>query len=184
LNTSNSENELMTAAHDLFRPNGLKLLLTATLIVPVFFALVLVTGFPYDDMVLPAAITVVVSYAAASVIDISVQSRTAKIVIASVAAIVSIVLGYILVRGMTMVCDPVHDPGRTVCDPVHSPVQTTAVPTVITTAQPATTTPVICDPVHEPNSCGEACRDALSTTGIATGIVEQKLGECLQNWNR
>ena len=44
----------MSRAHDLFRPNGLKLLLAATLAIPVFFVLVLVTGFPYNNLVFPA----------------------------------------------------------------------------------------------------------------------------------
>ena len=113
----------MSRAHDLFRPNGLKLLLAATLLVPVFFVIVLVNGFPYSDMIFPAAITVVISYVAACVIDDAVQSRSVKIAIASVAALVSIILGSILVRSMTMVCDPVHDPGHIVCDPVHVPEQ-------------------------------------------------------------
>jgi hypothetical protein len=171
----------MSRAHDLFRPNGLKLLLALTLLVPVYFVLVLVIGFPYRDMVFPAAITVFVSYGAACVLDDVIQSRTLKIAIASVAAIVSIILGYILVRSMTMVCDPVHDPGM-VCDPVHLP-ETTA-PTVIATTGPTTTPPMIFDPVHEPNSCGEACRNALDHATGTTEIVAQKLDECLQNCNR
>jgi hypothetical protein len=179
----------MTAAYDLFRPNGLKLLLAATLIVPVFFVIVLASSFSHSDMVLPAAIAIVISYLAACVIDQTVQSRTVKIAIASVAALVSIILGYLIIRGMTMVCDPVHEPGRVVCDPVHvpettpvAPVQTvTRAPTVITTVQPAPTTPMIFDPVHEPNSCGPVCGLA---PGITAGIVEQKLDECLKNCNR
>jgi hypothetical protein len=171
----------MSRANDLFRPNGLKLLLALTLLVPVFFVLALVTAFPYSDMLLPAAITVFISYGAACVIDGAIQSRTVKITIASVAAIASIILGYILVRSMTMVCDPVHDPGM-VCDPVHLP-ETTA-PTLIATTGTTTTPPMIFDPVHEPNSCGQACRDALDHATGTTGIVAQKLEECLQNCNR
>jgi hypothetical protein len=172
----------MTRAHDLFRPNGLKLLLALTLLVPVWFALTLVNGYPYGNPVFPAALTLVLAYAAACVVDDLVQSRTIKILIASVAAIVSILLGYIMVRSMTMVCDPVHDPGGMVCDPVHIP-DTTA-PVVITTSGPGTTTPMIFDPVHEPGSCSQACRDAV---GHATGtaeIVAQKLDECLRSCGR
>ena len=184
LNTSNSEYEIMTSAYNPFRPNGLKLLLAFTLLVPVFFfGIVLVTGFPYNNMVFPAAITIVISYVAACVLDEVIQSRTIKILIASVAALVSIILGYILVRSMTMVCDPVHDPGHIICDPVHLPETTTA-PTIITTVQPTATTPMIFDPVHEPNSCGQACRDALGNAAGTTEIVAQKLDECLQNCYR
>ena len=179
----------MTRAYDLFRPNGLKLVLAATLLVPVFFMIVLVNGFPYSDMVFPAAITIVISYAAACVLDNVIQSRTIKIAIASVAALVSIILGSIIVRSMTMVCDPVHDPGGMVCDPVHipetttiTPMQTvTTVPTVITTAQPTPTTPMIFDPVHEPGGSGPGYGVLSGTT---TGIVAQKLDECLRNCNR
>jgi hypothetical protein len=171
----------MTAAHDLFRPNGLKLLLLATLLIPVFFLIVLVTGFPYRDLIFPAAITLVVSYVAACVIDQTVQSRSIKIAIASVAALFSIILGSILVRSMHMVCDPVHDPGHIVCDPVHVPEPPSAVPTVITTVHPTTTTPMIFDPVHEPGSSGPGYGVVSGTT---TGIVAQKLDECLKNCNR
>ena len=169
----------MTRAHDLFRPNGLKLVLAATLLVPVFFFIVLINGFPYSDMVFPAAITVVISYAAACVLDDLIQSRTIKIAIASVAALVSIILGSVIVRSMTMVCDPVHDPGGIVCDPVHIPETTpvTPGPTVITTAQPHPTTPMIFDPVHEPGAGGPGYGVLSGTT---TGIVAQKLDECLK----
>lgn len=176
LNTHQSDYEIMSRAHDLFRPDELKILLAATLIVPVFFLIVLVTGYPYSDMVFPAAITFVISYVAACVIDDAIQSRTTKILIASVAAVVSIILGYILIRSMTMVCDPVHDPGHIVCDPVHTPEPATTVPTVIATVQPPSTPPMIFDPVHEPNSCGgDVCQ---VTPGIITGIVAEKLDEC------
>jgi len=138
----------MSRAHDLFRPNGLKLLLAVTLLVPGFFSLVLVNGFPYNDLIFPSVITMVICYVAACVIDDAIKSRPVKIAIASIAALVSIILGSILVRSMTMVCDPVHDPG------------------------------MICDPVHEPDSCsGDICEFA---PGITTGIVLQKLDECLK----
>jgi hypothetical protein len=168
----------MTSAFDLFRPNGLKLLLALTLLVPVFFfGIVLVTGFPYSNIVFPAAITIVISYVAACVLDEVIQSRTIKILIASVAALVSIILGYILVRSMIMVCDPVHDPGRIICDPVHLPETTTA-PTVIATVQPTATTPMIFDPVHEPGSSGT---EYVVVSGTTTAIAAQKLDECLKN---
>jgi hypothetical protein len=169
----------MSRAHDLFRPNRLKLLLAATLIIPVFFILVLVTGFPYNDMIFPAVITVVISYVIACVTDDAVQSRTLKIAIASVAALVSIILGSLLIRSMTIICDPVHDPGM-VCDPVHIPETTE--PAVITTVRPVGTTPMICDPVHEPGSCsGDVCG---VVPGVATGIVAEKLEECRKKVGR
>ena len=122
-------------------------------------------------------ITMVISYVAACVIDDAIRSRPVKIAIASGAALVSIILGSILVRGMTMVCDPVHDPGM-VCDPVHTPEPATGAPSIIATVQPAKTTPVIFDPVHEPDSCsGDICE---FVPGVTTGIVAQKLDECLK----
>lgn len=175
----------MSRAYDLFRPNRLKLLLAGTLLVPVFFAIVLINGFPYSDLVFPSALTVVISYAAACVIDDAVQSRTVKIAIASVAALVSIILGSVLVRSMTMVCDPVHDPGHVVCDPVHVPETTTAAPTVIATVQHPSTTPMIFDPVHEPGACsGDVCKIAPDHATGTRELVAQKLEECLQNCNR
>jgi hypothetical protein len=169
----------MSRAHDLFRPNRLKLLLAATLIIPVFFILVLVDGFPYNNMLFPAAITMVISYATACVIDDVVKSRTLKIAIASVAALVSIVLGSLLVRSMTIICDPVHDPGM-VCDPVHIPEPSE--PTIIATVRPGETTPMIFDPVHEPGSCSsDVCSIA---PGVVTGIVTEKLDECRKKMGR
>jgi len=166
----------MTRAHDLFRPDRMKLVLAVTLIVPVFFIIFAVAGFPYSDLLFMAAITVVISYLAACVIDDLVTSRKVKIAIASAAAVISIVLGYILVRSMTMVCDPVHEPGGIVCDPVHTPSPSTPAPTVITTVRPVTTTPIICDPVHVPGSSGGDVSPL--TPGIVSGIVAEKLDEC------
>jgi hypothetical protein len=169
----------MSRAHDLFRPDGLKLLLTATLMIPVFFVLVLASGFPSDNLLFPAVITAVISYGAACVIDEVVQSRALKIAIASIAALVSIILGSILIRSMTVICDPVHDPGM-VCDPVHVPESPE--PTVIATLGPARTTPMIFDPVHEPGGCsGDVCTIA---PGIVTGIVAEKLEECKKKIGR
>ena len=164
----------MSRAHDLFQPNGLKLVLAATLLVPCYFVIVLVNGYPYNDLTFPVVITMVISYVAACVIDDAIRSRPVKIAIASGAALVSIILGSILVRGMTMVCDPVHDPGM-VCDPVHIPEPA---PAVITTVQPDETTPMIFDPVHKPDSCS---RDVCEfVPGITSGVVAQKLDECLK----
>jgi hypothetical protein len=165
----------MTGALNFLRPNRLKLILAATLIVPTLFCVLLITGFSLWEPVVPVVIALVIGSLAACVIDYLVQSRTLKIAIASVAALVSIILGYLMVRSMTMVCDPVHDPGM-VCDPVHIPDTTTTAPTVIATVQPPSTSPMIFDPVHEPNSCGgDVCQVA---PGIATGIVAEKLDEC------
>ena len=188
----------MTGVMDFFRPNGLKLLLGITLIVPALFVVLLDNRFSLYNPVVPVLIAIVVGYMAACVIDEVIQSRTTKIAVASVAAIVSIILGYILVRSMTMVCDPVHDPGHIVCDPVHVPESpttaptvvhtvrptSTTVPTVIHTVRPTSTTPMICDPVHVPGGYSQACRDALSNAAGTTEIVAQKLDECLQNCNR
>ena len=167
----------MSRAYDLFRPNGLKLLLAVTLLVPGFFLLVLVNGFPHNNLIFPSVITMVICYVAACVIDDAIKSRPVKIAIATIAALVSIILGSILVRSMTMVCDPVHDPGM-ICDPVHIPQPATDAPAVIATVQPAKTTPMIFAPVHEPDSCsGDICESA---PGITTGIVAQKPDECLK----
>jgi len=203
----------MTGVMDFFRPNGLKLLLGITLIVPALFVVLLDNRFSLYNPVVPVLIAIVVGYMAACVLDEVIQSRAIKILIASVAAIISIILGYILIRSMTMVCDPVHDPGHIVCDPVHTPAPHTTTPTVIHTVRPTTTTPmifdpvhtpaphttaptvihtvmptrttpVICDPVHVPGGCAQACRDALSNAAGTTDIVAQKLDECLQNCYR
>ena len=165
----------MTGALDFLRPNRLKLILAATLIVPALSLVLLVTGLSLWEPAVPVVIAIVIGYAAACVLDVVVQSRALKIAIASVAALVSIILGSLMIRSMTMVCDPVHDPGM-VCDPVHIPDTTTTAPTVIATVQPPSTSPMIFDPVHEPNSCGgDVCQVA---PGIATGIVADKLDEC------
>lgn len=95
----------MSRAYDLFRPNGLKLVLAGTLLVPGFFLLVPVNGFPYNDLSFPAVMTMVICYVAACVIDDAIKSRPVKIAIASAAALVSLILGSILVWSMTMVCD-------------------------------------------------------------------------------
>jgi hypothetical protein len=169
----------MTSAPDFLRRNGLKLLLAVTLVVPALFVVLLVSGFSLWEPAAPVAIAIVAAGAAAVLIDRLVQSRTAKIAIASVAALASIVLGSILVRSMTMVCDPVHDPGM-VCDPVHIPETTTA-PTVIPTVQPTATRPLIFDPVHQPGG-SEPAIGVLS--GTTTGIVAEKLDECLKMCGR
>jgi hypothetical protein len=170
----------MTGALDLMRPNWLKLILAATLIIPALFLVLLVTGLSLWDPAVPVAIAIVIGYAAACVIDSLVQSRALKIAIASVAALVSIILGSLMVRSMTMICDPVHDPGM-VCDPVHIP-DTTTTPTIIATVQPVSTTPMIFDPVHEPGDCSS---DVCSVApGIVTGIVAKKLDECEKKCGR
>lgn len=163
----------MTGASEIMRPSGFRVILAATLVVPTLFCLMLVTGFNLDDPVLLVAVAIVIGYVAACIIDHGVQSRSIKIAIASVSALVSIILGSLIVRSMTMVCDPVHDPGM-VCDPVHVPE--TPEPTVIATVAPTGTTPMIFDPVHEPGGCsGDLC---TVVPGVATGIVAEKLDEC------
>ena len=161
---------------DPVRPVGLKLVLALTLIIPALFLVLTATALTLDEPLLPVAIAVAVACSLAWAIDRFIRSRTTKIAIAAAAAIASILLGQILVRGMTLVCDPVHEPGI-VCDPVHVPDTTTA-PTVIATIQPSGTTPMIFDPVHEPGGCSdEICRVAPV---IAASVVEQKLEECLK----
>lgn len=165
----------MTGAPDFFQPDGQKLILAVTLIVPALFVVLLVTGFSLKDPVVPVAIAIAAACTAACIIDRLVRSRTIKIAVAAVAAILSIILGYILVRSMTIVCDPVHDPGHIVCDPVHTPGPATAAPTVIAPVRPTATTPMIFDPVHQPGSSG-AGYGILS--GTTTGIVAEKPDEC------
>lgn len=189
------------------RPSGLKVLLAVTLVVPAFFLIQIVPGFGLHDLLVPVILAIVLAYWVACMIDYLVQSRTTKIAIATVAAIVSIVLGYIFTQTMTMVCDPVHDPGGVVCDPVHIPTTTPAVinttvpsttnplifdpvhvptttPAVIATTGPTTTTPLIFDPVHEPGACSQVCHDTFSSTAGTSDIVAQKLEECLRNCGR
>jgi hypothetical protein len=169
----------MTDEPGFIRPNRTKLILAATLVVPSLFFVLIVTGFTLWDPLIPIAIAIVIAYASACVIDRLVENRTLKIAIASVAALVSIVIGSILVRSMTIICDPVHDPGM-VCDPVHIPETTE--PTVIATVRPLETTPMIFDPVHEPGSCSN---DVCSIVpGVVTGIVAEKLDECRKKIGR
>jgi hypothetical protein len=166
----------MSGASDFLRPNGFRLILAATLVVPALFLVLLVTGFTLWEPLVPFVIAIVIAYAVACVLDRVVQSRALKIAIASVAALTSIILGSLLVRSMTIICDPVHDPGM-VCDPVHIP--DTTEPTVIATVVPDGTTPMIFDPVHEPGGCsGDVCSVA---PGVVTGIVAEKLDECRKN---
>ncbi|NMB79169.1 MAG: hypothetical protein GYA23_08755 [Methanomicrobiales archaeon] len=164
---------------DLFSPNGTKLLLAGTLVIPFWFVLLIVTGLMIDMTIL-LVITLIISYVAGCVLDAAIESQTAKIAIASVAALISIVLGYLVYQSMTMICDPVHDPGGTICDPVHVPETPTGAPTVIETVQP-TPTEMIYDPVHQPNTCGPACGVAAGTT---TSVIAEKLDECRRKCDR
>ncbi|MFA5269067.1 MAG: hypothetical protein WC379_13950 [Methanoregula sp.] len=168
----------MSGASDFLRPSGFRLILAATLVIPTLFLVLIVSGFTMWDPLVPVGIAIVIGYAAACVIDRLVRNRALKIAIASVAALVSIILGSLLVRSMTIICDPVHDPGM-VCDPVHIPDTT---PTVIATVVPSETTPMIFDPVHEPGGCsGDVCSVA---PGVVTGIVAEKLDECRKKLSR
>lgn len=166
----------MTGICDFFRPNGLKVILALTFLVPVYVAIMLAAGFPYPDTVVAAALAVIISYGAACVLDCCIGSRTVKIAIAAVAGVLSIILGYLFTQTVHVVCDPVHDPGRIVCDPVHTPAPATTEPSVIATVRPVTTTPVICDPVHVPAGSGEDLSPV--TPGIVSGIAAGKLDEC------
>jgi hypothetical protein len=178
------------------RPNGLKVLLAITLMVPAFFIIQVVPGYSWDNLLIPVILAIVLAYWVACMIDYLVQSRTTKIAIATVAAIVSIVLGYIFTQTMTMVCDPVHIPTTTpaviattgptpttpmIFDPVHVPTTT---PAVIATTGPATISPMIFDPVHEPSSCEQACYDTFGKASHTSDVVTQKLIECLKNCGR
>jgi hypothetical protein len=100
----------MTDRQGFFWPSGLKIDMALTLMVPIFSVIFIVSGFEFNDVTFSIILTIAISYAASCVLDQTVKSRTVKIIIASVAALVSILLGYILVRGMIMVCDPVHTP--------------------------------------------------------------------------
>ena len=197
----------MTDLMELLWPNKLKVLLAVTLVVPAFFIIQVVPGYSRDNLLIPLILAIVLAYWVASFIDLFIESRTTKIAIATIAAIVSIVLGYLFTQATTMVCDPVHDPGGVVCDPVHVPTTTPAVvattgpttttpmifdpvhvptttPAVIATTGPTTTTPMIFDPVHEPSSCSQSCYDTFSTSTGPSDLVAQKLEECLRNCGR
>jgi hypothetical protein len=170
------EGDMMTAAKDLFRPNGLKILLALTLLLPILFLVMIFAGLLLYNPVILIILACVISYVVSSLVDHFIKSRTVKIIIASLAALISIVLGYVFVRSMMQVCDPVHTPQ--VFDPVHTPTQQ---PTVITPATTPSETPMIFDPVHVPNACEQACRDAVQNATNMTSLVAQKLNECLQN---
>ena len=173
----------MTDAGELLRPGRMKILLAVTLFLPVCLLVYFLGSIAVETpgILATGILGIPVSYAAGCVIDASVQSRPIKIAIASIAALVSILLGYIFTQTMTMVCDPVHDPGGVVCDPVHIPPTT---PAVIATTGPYTTTPMIFDPVHEPGSCSQACHDTFSSSSQTNELVSRKLEECLRNCGR
>src|SRR5512147_1879954 len=159
------------SASDLIRQHGVTALLAATLVIPALFVVLAVAGLSLWEPIIPVALAIFLAILAALAIDHLVQGRALKIAIATIAALLSILLGSLLIRSMTLVCDPVHDPGL-VCDPVHVPE---TAPTVIATVQPDTTTPMIFDPVHEPGSCsGDLCQVAP----VVTGMVAGKLDEC------
>lgn len=111
---------------DIFRPNRFKSLLIIVLFIPSivlsFLSFdMLRGGFVYWEMWHSIAIIVfgaLISVVGGSFIDYFIKSRTIKIVIASISALISIIIGFITLASMTMVCDPVHD---VVCDPVHVP---------------------------------------------------------------
>ena len=170
----------MTGTGDFIVPDRLRLILAASLVVPSLFVILLVTGLDLWEPLFPVILAVIAAYFLACIIDYTIQSRTLKIAVASVAALVSIVIGSIMVRSMTMVCDPVHDPGM-VCDPVHVPETPTEVPTIISTIGPGDTPPLIFDPVHEPGSCNQVCDAAAS---IPSDGVASKLEECMRSCGR
>jgi hypothetical protein len=113
------------AIGELLKPNGFNILLSITLIVPSL----LISGLLLDKLLnaIPLGflwvivLGIVISYAISACIDKFIQNKTIKIIIASISALISIVITYIVIRSMTMVCDPVHRP--VVCDPVHKPTQ-------------------------------------------------------------
>lgn len=168
----------MTGSSDLFRPDGIKLLLAATFVIPALFLVLLITGLSLWEPLVPAAIAVVIAYAAACAADNGIRSRPIKIAVASIAALASIILGSLLIRSMTLVCDPVHDPGM-VCDPVHVPE--TPEPAAVATVRPGETIPGICDPVHDP---GSSIGMHSTVPGIVSGIVAEKLAECRRKCGR
>lgn len=170
----------MISMRDFLVPGRLRLILAITLVIPALFVILIVTGPGFGELFVPVVLALIVAYLLASVIDYTIQSRAIKIAVASVAALVSLVIGTLMVRSMTMVCDPVHDPGI-VCDPVHVPDTPTGVPTIISTIVPGDTPPMIFDPVHEPGTCSPACNPAVS---MPSDHVAAKLEECLRNCNR
>ncbi len=168
---------------DCFLPEPLRLILAATLVIPVLAVILIVTGWGLSSPLVPVVLAIIVAYIAACLIDYFVKSRTAKIAVASVAALASLAIGYLLIRSMTMVCDPVHEPGGIVCDPVHVPETPPTVPPVIaTTVPPVETTPMIFDPVHEPGTCSSACDAAAAS--VPSDAVAAKLEECLRSCGR
>lgn len=170
----------MTGTGEFIVPGRLRLILTATLVVPSLFVILLLTGLDLRNPLFPVILAIIGAYLLACIIDYVIVSRTLKIAVASVAALVSVVIGSLLLRSMTMVCDPVHDPGI-VCDPVHVPDTPTQVPTIISTIGPGDTPPMIFDPVHEPGSCSQLCSPSSSEPSQA---VAAKLEECLRSCGR
>lgn len=118
----------MGKLREIFKPNRFKSVLIIVLFIPSivlsFLSIdMLRDGFVYWEIQHIIAIIVIgglLSYLGGSLIDYFIKSRTIKIVIASISALISIIIGYITLASMTMVCDPVHD---MVCDPVHVPTE-------------------------------------------------------------
>ena len=118
----------MGELRDIFKPNRFKNILIIVLFIPSivlsFLSIdMLRDGFVYWGIQHAIAIIVIgglLSYLGGSLIDYFIKSRTIKIVIASISALISIIIGFLTLASMTMVCDPVHD---MVCDPVHVPTE-------------------------------------------------------------
>jgi len=102
----------MVTFKDFIKPNGLKIVLALVLLIPSFILSFIVLSITFQNFLVLIILGIVLSYLIAGLLDSLIKNKTVKIVIASVSALISIIIGYIWVRSMTMVCDPVHIPSE------------------------------------------------------------------------
>ena len=102
------------SATDFIKPNGFKFLLTIIFILP----LAAVMGYNYSMNSLHLSwffllLSCIVAYFVGCVFDNLIKNKTAKVIFASSAAVISIAVSYVIVRTLmsnTFICDPVHEP--------------------------------------------------------------------------
>lgn len=98
----------MVTFKDFIKPNGLKVILALVLLIPSFILSFIVISITFQNVLVLILMGIIFSYFFACLLDSLIKNKTIKIVFASISALVSIIIGYIWIRSMTMVCDPVH----------------------------------------------------------------------------
>lgn len=114
-----------------FKPNKFRWILYVILIIPIFLLIygilniLISNGWRLLELNFTNTFTIIVlgvisTYLIGNCIDYFIKSKTVKIIIASILAVISIILAYFFTRINMMVCDPVHNPPG-VYDPVPNP---------------------------------------------------------------